>query len=72
MSEAATTLGVTHHRVRRLIKEGILPAVQVVPGAPYKIRADDLRHERVAAAVGRTSRPCRTDHENQLSMSTDT
>lgn len=58
MSEAATTLGVTHHRIRRLIKAGILPAEQVVPGAPYQIRADDLQHERVAAAIGRTSRPC--------------
>jgi excisionase family DNA binding protein len=35
MSEAATRLGVTNHAVRRLIKGGILPAEQVVPGAPY-------------------------------------
>jgi excisionase family DNA binding protein len=41
MTEAATRLGVTHHRIRRLIKGGILPAEQVVPGAPYQIRADD-------------------------------
>jgi hypothetical protein len=27
----ATTLGVTHHRIRRLIKEGVLAAEQVVP-----------------------------------------
>jgi excisionase family DNA binding protein len=40
MTEAATRLGVTHHRIRRLIKGGILPAEQVVPGAPYQIRAD--------------------------------
>jgi excisionase family DNA binding protein len=72
MSEAATTLGVTHHRIRRLIKEGILRAAQVVPGAPYQIRADDLQHERVVAAIGRTSRPCRIDQENQLLMFTDT
>ena len=39
MSEAAATLGVTHHRIRRLIKRGILRCEQVVPGAPYQIRA---------------------------------
>jgi excisionase family DNA binding protein len=72
MSEAATTLGVTHHRIRRLIKDGILPAEQVVPGAPYQIRASDLQHERVTAAVGRTGRPCRAAPKNQLAMFTDT
>src|SRR5262249_1560750 len=72
MSEAATTLGVTDHRSRQLITEGIIPAHQVLPGAPYQIRADDLQHERVAAAIGRTSRPCRIDHEIQLLMFTDT
>jgi excisionase family DNA binding protein len=68
MSEAATMLGVTHHRIRRLIKDGILAAEQVVPGAPYQIHADDLQQERVAAAIARTSRPCRADLENQISM----
>src|ERR1700730_5067362 len=66
MTEAATRLGVTHHRIRRLIKGGILPAEQVVPGAPYQIRADDLQQERVAAAIGRTGRPCRIVPANQL------
>ena len=72
MTEAATRLGVTHHRIRRLIKGGILPAEQVVPGAPYQIRADDLQQERVAAAIGRTGRPCRIVPENQLPMFPDT
>ena len=72
MSEAATMLGVTHHRIRRFIKEGLLPAEQVVPCAPHQILIADLQHERVAAAIGRTSRPCRIDHKNQLSMFTDT
>jgi excisionase family DNA binding protein len=72
MTEAATTLGVTHHRIRRLIKGGILPAEQVVPGAPYQIRADDLQQERVAAAIGRTGRPCRVVPANQLPMFPDT
>ena len=72
MTEAATTLGVTHHRIRRLIKDGILAAEQVVPGAPYQIRASDLQHERVTAAIGRTGRPCRVAPENQLPMFSDT
>lgn len=72
MSEAATALGVSHHRIRRLIKEGILAAEQVVPGAPYQIRASDLRHEQVTAAIARTAGPCRAVPENQLTMFTDT
>ena len=72
MSEAATALGVTHRRIRRLIKTRILPAEQVVPGAPYQIRADDLQQERVAAAIGRTGRPCRIALANQLPMFPDT
>jgi excisionase family DNA binding protein len=72
MSEAATRLGVTHHRIRRLIKDGILPAEQVVPGAPYQIRTFDLQQERVTAAIGRTGRPCRVVLKHQLAMFTDT
>lgn len=72
MSEAAATLGVTHYRIRRLIKNGTLPAEQVVPDAPWQIRALDLRDQRVATALDRTGRPCRVDHENQLVMFTDT
>jgi excisionase family DNA binding protein len=72
MTEAATRLGVTHHRIRRLITDGILPAEQVVPGAPYQIRADDLQQERAAAAIERTGRPCRIVPANQLPMFPDT
>jgi excisionase family DNA binding protein len=72
MSEAATTLGVSRHRIRRLIKDGTLPAEQVVPGAPYQIRASDLHHERVTAAIARTAGPCRPAQENQLAMFTGT
>ncbi|HVX79216.1 MAG TPA: recombinase family protein [Bradyrhizobium sp.] len=71
MSEAAAKLGVTHHRIRRLIKDGILPAEQVVPGAPYQIRAVDLQAEHVLAAAARTDRPCRLAPENQLLMFTE-
>jgi len=68
MSEAAAGLGVTHHRIRRLIRDSILSAEQVVPGAPYQIRAADLQDERVADAIGRTGRPCRAVPQNQLPM----
>jgi excisionase family DNA binding protein len=61
MSEAAATLGVTNHQIRRLIKDRILAAEQVVPGAPYQIRASDLQDERVLAAIRRTGRPRRSD-----------
>ena len=68
MTEAATALGVTNHTIRRLIKDGILAAEQVVPGAPYQIRAADLREDRVILAIGRTGRPRRVDSDNQLPM----
>jgi excisionase family DNA binding protein len=72
MAEAAMTLGVTSHRIRRLIKDGVLPSAQVVPGAPHQIRAADLHQERVAAAIGRTDRPRRALAESQLTMFSDT
>jgi DNA invertase Pin-like site-specific DNA recombinase len=68
MSEAAATLGVTNHCIRRLISDSILSAEQVVPGAPYQIQAADLQNERVIAAIARTGRPCRVTPENQLPM----
>src|SRR4051812_32415230 len=49
MTEAAARLGVTNHQIRSLIKERVLAAEQVVPGAPYQIRAADLDDARVTA-----------------------
>ena len=72
MSEAAAKLGVSHHRIRRLIKEGLLCAEQVVARAPYQIRASDLLDQRVIDAAARTARPCRIDAENQISMFSST
>jgi len=68
MSEAAATLRVTNHQIRRLIKSGLLAAEQVVPRAPYQIRRSDLQNDRVLAAISCTERPCRVDQENQISM----
>jgi excisionase family DNA binding protein len=72
MTEAAKVLGVTNHAIRRLIKAGVLPAVQVVPGAPHQIRADDLASEPVKTAVARKGRPCRVVDAGTLPMFTDT
>jgi excisionase family DNA binding protein len=71
MTEAATKLGVTNHVIRRLIKERILPAEQVVAGAPYQIRAADLADERIAAALVRRGRPHRVSSANQIPMFPD-
>jgi excisionase family DNA binding protein len=68
MSEAAKLLGVTRYFIRRLIDERILPADQVVPDAPYQIRASDLQSEPIAAAIARKHRPCRLNAESQLPM----
>ena len=71
MSEAAVKLGVSNHQIRRLIKQGILAAEQVVSDAPYQIRASDLLDERVTAAIARKGRPCRPNSENQTPMFSD-
>lgn len=65
LSEAARELGVSHHQVRRVIREGILPAEQVVRRAPHRIQPSDLRHERVRDALAASGRPCRTTSERQ-------
>jgi len=72
MSQAAAKLGVTNHRIRRLIQDGLLPAEQVVPRAPYQIRAADLSNHKVIAAAARTTRPCRVDDGAQISIFSDT
>lgn len=72
MTEAAATLGVTNHRIRHLIKTNVLSAEQVVPGAPYQIRASDLASATVQAAIARKGRPCRTTDTETLPMFTDT
>jgi len=72
LTEAAAALRVTSHTIRRLIKSGVLPAVQVVPGAPYQIRADDLASESVKSAMARKGRPCRITDDKTIPMFTDT
>jgi DNA invertase Pin-like site-specific DNA recombinase len=68
LREAAATLGVSHHQVRKLIKAGVLVSEQIMPDAPHQIRTADLQSEQVDAALKRKGRPCRATPENQLSM----
>jgi excisionase family DNA binding protein len=72
MKEAAQRLEVTRHVIRRLIVDGILPAEQVVPGAPWQIEACHLQNETVIKALRRNKIPCRGDTEKQISMFPDT
>jgi excisionase family DNA binding protein len=72
MSEAAKTLGVTNHVIRRLIKSDILAATQVVSGAPYQIRASDLLTDAVKTAAARKGSPCHTVDQNTIPMFSDT
>lgn len=67
MSEAAKLLGVTHHMIRRLIHERVLPAEQVMPDAPWQIHINDLHTDVVAAALV-CIRPCRKTVEGQLPL----
>lgn len=68
MRDAAKLLGVSNHAIRRLIKAKILAAEQVVPDAPYQIRASDLQDKKIADALSRKARPCRAEIKSQLSM----
>lgn len=51
LEQTATTLNVSNTVVRRLIKEGTLPAKQVVRYAPWIIEIDDLELPGVRVAV---------------------
>ena len=72
LREAAERRGVTSHRIRKLINAGILRVEQVVPGAPFQIRAADMDAPSVMQAAGRKGRPCHLAANNQLPMFPDT
>ena len=72
LREAAQRCGVTSHRIRKLIKAGVLRAEQVVRGAPFQILAADLAAPSVVEAIGRKGRPCHLAAGNQLPMFPDT
>ena len=69
--DAARALGVSSYIIGRFIKTGVLPAIQVVPDAPYQIRSNDLHSEAVRAAIARKGCPCRTESVDTLPMFPD-
>ena len=72
MTEAANEVGTTSHTLRRLIEDGTLPATQLVPRAPWQIRAADLHSESVAHALAQRKGPRRASCRDQMSMFSDT
>lgn len=71
MREAAAELGVTNHAIRRLIGDGILPAEQVIPGAPWQIQAQDLENDAIRGALATGNRPRRDEGGRQIPMFPD-
>ena len=49
--ETAVSLQISPSSVLRLVKDGIIPAIQAFSGAPWVIRQDDLESERVQRVV---------------------
>jgi DNA invertase Pin-like site-specific DNA recombinase len=49
--EAAARVGVSSHALRKLIKDQVLPATQVMPDAPWQILAADLQRPAVQEAL---------------------
>jgi hypothetical protein len=69
MVEAAEKAGVSCYAIRKLIREGILPAKQYVFDAPWQILAIDLERPDVADALRRrrkrVGRPCRNSRDDR-------
>ena len=60
MLQAAERLGVSSTVVRRLIDGKILPATQILPGAPWEIDSKAVTSpEVIQAAMGRKNRESR-------------
>lgn len=72
MQEAAAAIGVSHHRIRKLVHEGTIKTGQVMPGAPHQISAADLQDPTIADAIRHSTRPRRAAPETQISMFPDT
>lgn len=68
MVEAAKAAGASSHAIRKLIREGVLPAKQYVFDAPWQILAADLERPEVVEALRsrrkRPGRPCRNSQGN--------
>ena len=68
LAEAADRLRVSRHVVRKLIRQGVLPARQAVAKAPWRIRAVDLQDEGLAAAAKAGTRPASGPSQRELLM----
>jgi DNA invertase Pin-like site-specific DNA recombinase len=72
MVEAAKSAGVTCHAIRKLIRDGILPAKQYVFDAPWQILAADLDRPEVQEALRgrrkRAGRPSRISRDERTRM----
>jgi hypothetical protein len=68
MLAAAKRLDVTCHVIRKLIRDGILPARQVMFDAPWQIAATDLDRSEVQDALRRR----RTSHGRPYRNAGDT
>jgi excisionase family DNA binding protein len=55
LEQAAERLQVSPERVRRMMEQGLLPANQVVAGAPWQIPAEALESEALQNALSRRS-----------------
>ena len=66
LHEAATYLGVSKMTVVRLIKDGIVPAEQACPGAPYVIRQKDLDRPSTRRIVASGRAVPRDQRQEQL------
>ena len=71
LQQAARQLGVSAVVVRRLIERQVLPATQIIPGAPWEIFIQDVGSQKVieaaAALKGRENGPRRV-HDGTLTL----
>lgn len=70
LEQASKILGVSNTVVRRLINNGILPAIQVAPGAPWLIQRASLESGEVQQAVNGATLRSRTSRVAAFDPST--
>jgi hypothetical protein len=74
LEEASERLGISHKVVRRLIESKRIPAIQVVPWAPWEISADAVASPEIVSEVSRLKkqpRRARAPEVSSLLMFTD-
>jgi len=71
LEQAAERLSANRKTVRRLIEKKILPATQIVPGAPWEIPEESVQSSAVMEAIKRMAtrpRPRTENREGQESL----